>query len=218
MQLGTKSFIAHCCGFVQNTVRRSNNRDCSHCLWGSDTSTRTGSCVDFCEHEPQSELQHGREREGEGMSGRVISNRPHFQQNTAIFTVSAPTDHLWWPSDGRKTDELRYLASGGCFSSTPRQTRFLPSSLFHVTCFEHFKTTDTETILLYGSTFPMLRTPFFLKIILELLRRLDRQHFSVRAVAKQHQHHLAYFRMNASDFFWALYSHANLILLLFERF
>lgn len=74
-----------------------------------------------------------REREGNVMAC-VISIRPHFQQNTAIFTVSAPTDPLRWPLDGRKTDELRYLASGGCFSSAPRQTRFLPSSLFHVSC------------------------------------------------------------------------------------
>lgn len=121
---------------IKHTERVKQSRLFPPCLRGSDTSTRRGSCVDFLQHKAQSALRHDRgERDREGnVMACVISIGPHFQQNRAIFTVSAPTDPLRWPSDGRKTDELRYLASGGCFSCAPRQTRFLPSSLFHVSC------------------------------------------------------------------------------------
>lgn len=122
---------------LYKTLRGSNNRDCSpSALEAAILQHGKGSCVDFPQHKAQSALCHGgeeRDREG-NVRACVISIRVHFQQNRAIFTVSASTDLLRWPLDGRKTDELRYLASGGCFSAAPRQTRFLPSSLFHVSC------------------------------------------------------------------------------------
>lgn len=129
-------------------MRRSNNRNCSPCLPGSDTSTRGGSCVDFRQHQAQSALRHGGEREGQGMSGRVISIGPQFPaKHSNIYSIRtnrSPPMAVGWKENRRaaisgKRRMFQLRAEADALSS------FLPVSCQLLTCFEHLITTDPVT-------------------------------------------------------------------------
>lgn len=128
-------------------MRRSNNRDCSLCLRGSDTSTRGGSCVDFLRYKAQSALCHGWER-GTGNVRACYQHQPPFPAKHSniysICTNRSPPMAVGWKENRRavisgKRRMFQLRAEADALSS------FLPVSCQLLTCSEHLKTMDLGT-------------------------------------------------------------------------
>lgn len=147
LQLSRKSFFRTLLPLCVNTMRRSNNRDCSHCLRGSDTSTLGGSCVDFLQHEHQSVLCHGGERGTGNVRACYLHQPPFPAKHSNIYSICtnrSPLMAVGWTENRRAAISGKWRMFQLC-AEADRLSSFLPVSCQLLTCFEHFKTTDKVT-------------------------------------------------------------------------